>query len=184
MPASFSPFFRRRAVSLALAFLSASSPVAIAQQLQLIRSDRTAFVTYSTTVNTVGTVQTSLDLLHWSQAETSDQLVGQSAGGQTFSCAINIGTVPRLFFRLQLANAWNASLAWNSSAGPEAAGYCLHYGIASHTYNRHIDVGNATKAKVSLPLAARLCYFAVTAYNSAGIEGFPSKELKIRRANH
>jgi len=62
------------------------------------------------------------------------------------------------------------TLAWNPSDGALIAGYRLYTGLAPGMYLTMMDVGNATTATVS-PLASGVTYFfAVTAYDIAGLE--------------
>lgn len=62
------------------------------------------------------------------------------------------------------------TLAWNPSDGVLIAGYRLYAGLAPGVYSTMMDVGNATTATVA-PLASGVTYFfAVTAYDIAGLE--------------
>ncbi len=62
------------------------------------------------------------------------------------------------------------TLAWNPSDGVLIAGYRLYAGLAPGVYSTMMDVGNATTATVA-PLASGVTYFfAVTAYDLAGLE--------------
>jgi hypothetical protein len=72
--------------------------------------------------------------------------------------------------------AWNADLATaNSETNP--VGYKLYVGFASRSYNQATDVGNATSASFSQLTSGDTYYFAVTAYNAAGIESPYSNEV-------
>lgn len=64
----------------------------------------------------------------------------------------------------------NIRLAWNPLQSLAVAGYCLYSGSEQGVYNNKIDIGNNTTATVSGLQEGRTYYFAVTAYNSNGVE--------------
>jgi hypothetical protein len=69
------------------------------------------------------------------------------------------------------------TLAWNPSPSPGVVGYILYYGPASHAYTNMVTVGNATNVTIGIqPLSDY--FFAVTAYDSFGLESDFSEELK------
>jgi len=68
-------------------------------------------------------------------------------------------------------------LTWDD-AGPNVAGYRVHYGIASLDYPFVIDVGSATSCSLPPNLVFRTTYFfAVTAYSHFGVESDFSSEI-------
>jgi len=69
------------------------------------------------------------------------------------------------------------TLAWDPNQENDLAGYRLHYGSASGNYSQVIDVGNDNQHQVSGLAAGATYYFAVTAYDSQGLESDYSKEL-------
>src|SRR5437773_753713 len=69
--------------------------------------------------------------------------------------------------------AGDVNLAWNASTG--AAGYKVHFGTASGAYGTSVDVGTRTTYTVT-GLAAGTYYFAVTAYDSSGVQSGFSNE--------
>jgi hypothetical protein len=69
------------------------------------------------------------------------------------------------------------SLAWNPDADPATAGYILYSGPASGNYSSRTNVGMSTSATFGGLTAGMTNYFAVTAYNSAGVEGPLSSEI-------
>jgi len=71
----------------------------------------------------------------------------------------------------------SVSLAWDANAASDLAGYKLHYGTISHTYTQTIDVGNVTTTAVSGLQAGVTYFFAVTAYDSGGLESVFSNEV-------
>jgi hypothetical protein len=74
--------------------------------------------------------------------------------------------------------AWNADVPTGNSA-TNATGYRLHLGLASGVYTQSITVGNVTTYKVSNLTSGVKYYCAVTAYNSAGLDSPPSKEVSF-----
>lgn len=69
------------------------------------------------------------------------------------------------------------NLAWDGSADPEVAGYLLYYGMASRSYINPVNVGSATSCTVSGLFPGASYFFAVTAYNDAGVESGFSSEI-------
>ena len=74
---------------------------------------------------------------------------------------------------------WSANPPTGNSA-TTANGYRLHFGIASGIYTKTTNVGNTTTATVSNLTSGLTYYFAITAYNSAGLDGPPSKEVSYK----
>src|SRR5206468_3692217 len=62
---------------------------------------------------------------------------------------------------------------WDVSTG--AAGYKVHFGTASRVYGAPVDVGTRTTYTVT-GLAAGTYYFAVTAYDTSGVQSSFSNE--------
>jgi hypothetical protein len=82
-----------------------------------------------------------------------------------------------VFLAPGLANAASSvTLAWNTSSSTNVTGYNLHYGTASQSYNKTIDVGNATNTTISGLIDGTTYFFAATAYNAAGTESDFSNE--------
>ena len=75
------------------------------------------------------------------------------------------------------AFADSVTLIWNPSPGTNVAGYYVYYGGASRTYTNKSNVGNTTNATVSGILEGPTYFFALTAYNSDGLESDYSNEL-------
>src|SRR5947208_13308994 len=73
-----------------------------------------------------------------------------------------------------LSFAGDVNLAWDASTG--AAGYKVHFGTASRVYGTPVDVGASTTYTVT-GLAAGTYYFAVTAYDSSGVQSDFSNEV-------
>ena len=74
---------------------------------------------------------------------------------------------------------YNLTLAWsrNSSRTPAVSGYSVYYGTASKKYTGSIAVGNVTTHLVSGLTNGVTYFFAITAYNTNGLESGFSKEF-------
>jgi hypothetical protein len=82
------------------------------------------------------------------------------------------------------AHAAQATLSWvapttNVDGTPltDLAGYKIHYGTASGNYSSAINVGNTTTSAVSNLNDGATYYFAVTAYDTSGMESAYSNEV-------
>ncbi len=71
----------------------------------------------------------------------------------------------------------SVTLAWSPDTGTNIAGYKLYYGVASRTYTYTNNVGNVTNATVSSLTSGTVYYFAVTAYDTSGLESAYSAEV-------
>src|SRR5882724_10495746 len=80
---------------------------------------------------------------------------------------------------LQARAATSLTLAWDPSGGSGIAGYRLHYGTSSQSYSQTRDLGNTTTTTVSNLLLGQTYYFAVTDYNTAGVESIYSNEVSF-----
>ncbi len=69
------------------------------------------------------------------------------------------------------------SFSWSRNNEPNIAGYRIHYGVASHAYNTVRDVGNATTGTINNLSPGTTYYFALGAYNTAGLESELTAEL-------
>ncbi|MPZ20649.1 MAG: hypothetical protein GEV06_22475 [Luteitalea sp.] len=78
----------------------------------------------------------------------------------------------------QDAAAGSVTLEWHANGEPDIAGYRLVYGTQPGDYTLEIDVRNRTTFTVS-DLASGRYYFAVTAYNTAGMTSLPSGEMQV-----
>jgi hypothetical protein len=75
------------------------------------------------------------------------------------------------------AQASTVTLEWEPSPDPDVVGYRLYYGTASGNLSNLIDTGSFTRGTVSNLMAGVTYYFAVTAYDAAGLESLPSDEI-------
>jgi len=75
------------------------------------------------------------------------------------------------------------TLQWDPNTEPDVVGYKLHYGPESRTisangqYADEIDVGNLVISSLDTLSNSSTNFFAVTAYNSAGLESEFSNEV-------
>ena len=69
------------------------------------------------------------------------------------------------------------TLAWDASASPTVTGYRLYYGATSREYTNIVDVGDLTTATISNLVESTTYFFAVTAYDIAGLESDFSTEI-------
>ena len=76
----------------------------------------------------------------------------------------------------------NVSLAWNPPQGSTVAGYFLYCGPEAGLYTNRINIGNNTTTSVSGLREGQTYHFAVTAYNSAGIEKYSLQRYFIHHA--
>ncbi|HEV2437693.1 MAG TPA: fibronectin type III domain-containing protein [Verrucomicrobiae bacterium] len=83
-----------------------------------------------------------------------------------------------LFFCLSNAHGSQiVQLAWNPSQTSTVAGYFLYCVNENGMYTNKIDIGINTTASVSGLQEGQTYHFAVTAYNSAGVESAPSSAV-------
>ena len=76
-----------------------------------------------------------------------------------------------------VANAATLTLAWNPNPEPDIAGYVLYWGTQSGVYTSNSNVGNVTVQQVTGLADATFYYFAVRAYNTAGLMSAYSSEV-------
>ncbi len=74
------------------------------------------------------------------------------------------------------AFANSVTLSWDANTEADLAGYKVYYGTASRTYGAPITIGKVTTHTLS-GLPSGMVYFAVTAYNTAGLESGFSNEV-------
>ena len=109
---------------------------------------------------------------------------------------MNVFRIVSLIFLLFLSvdNGWalEVTLAWLPNTEPELAGYKVYYAADSPATpmigknavqgDAPIDVGNNTSAVISGLDSNRTYFFAVTAYNSSGIESSFSNIVSVPNA--
>ena len=84
-----------------------------------------------------------------------------------------------ILFCLPASNAHSAevTLAWDASTDSKTAGYKVHYGNSSRSYQAVIDVGKTPTCTISNLPAGTTYYFAATDYNASGAESAYSNEV-------
>jgi hypothetical protein len=90
---------------------------------------------------------------------------GSRAGSATHSFQVTPGAVTQ------------ATLEWDPNSEADLAGYKLHYGLASGSYDTTIDVGNQTTYTLTDLPVGETYYIAATAYNISGMESGYSNEV-------
>jgi len=98
-------------------------------------------------------------------------MASESAGTR----AVLLSLLSLLVFTIP-ALAGDVTLAWDPNTETDLAGYKLYIGTASRTYGPPILLGKVTTYTVT-NLAPGTYYFAVTAYNTAGLESGFSNEV-------
>src|SRR5690349_21646306 len=78
---------------------------------------------------------------------------------------------------LSVQSALGVTLAWDRNSEPDIAGYILHSGTNSGVYLNTVNVRNVTTNMVSGLTPGVTYYFAVTAYNTSGLESDFSNEI-------
>lgn len=71
----------------------------------------------------------------------------------------------------------SVTLAWDPNPESDLAGYIVYYGSASRNYTNAVNVGNITTNTVSGLVNGATYFFAVTAYNTNGLESDFSAEV-------
>jgi hypothetical protein len=80
------------------------------------------------------------------------------------------------FATAAFAETNSITLSWDANSEPDIAGYKLYWGTSSGVYDQSNDVSQTTASVPNLTVGVRY-YFAVTAYNKAGLESGYSEEL-------
>lgn len=75
----------------------------------------------------------------------------------------------------------SVTLAWDPNPETDLAGYIIYYGSANRNYTNAVNVGNITTNTVSGLVDGVTYYFAVTAYNTNGLESNFSNEVSYSR---
>lgn len=75
--------------------------------------------------------------------------------------------------------ARSAKLAWKPSKDADVAGYRVHYGTTRGKHDKLIDAASATSVAIPNLSDDSTYYFVVTAYNRAGLESEPSREMSV-----
>ncbi len=82
------------------------------------------------------------------------------------------------------ASAGTVRVAWNPNPEPDIAGYVLAWGVASGTYTDSVTVTAATATHEVASLAPGTYYFAVRAFNGAGMySGYSNQVVAVVTAS-
>lgn len=71
----------------------------------------------------------------------------------------------------------SVTLAWDANPETDIVGYIVYYGSASRNYTNAVNVGNVTTNMVIGLVDGVTYFFAVTAYNTNGLESDFSDEV-------
>src|SRR5262249_43308662 len=94
------------------------------------------------------------------------------------STAVALGSLSLLAGSLALGqNTQRVSLAWDAETDPTVVGYTVHWGTSSNSLTNTQPAGALNTATVSGLTTGITYYFAVTAYNAAGINSAYSNEV-------
>lgn len=93
----------------------------------------------------------------------------------TRGAQLSLGT--GLLLSLGTVSNTPVQLAWDSNPDPTVAGYRLYWGTASQSYSFVDDTGRATSAIVSNLVPGAVYFFAVTDYDTNGLESDFSPEV-------
>ena len=74
------------------------------------------------------------------------------------------------------------NLAWNANPETNIAGYKVHFGTSSGSYSQIIDVPGQTHVELPQLILGGTYYLAVSAYNTDGLEGPLSTEMRLSAA--
>jgi hypothetical protein len=75
------------------------------------------------------------------------------------------------------AAATSIAVSWTANPDPGIIGYNVYSGNASQSYTKTTDAGNTNSAIINDLAEGRTYYFAVTSYNTIGLESLPSPEM-------
>jgi uncharacterized protein YjdB len=71
------------------------------------------------------------------------------------------------------------TVEWDPNAEPGVVGYRVYSGTGSRDYDTFVEVTNFARATIQLPQHGERYYFAVTAFDAAGLESPFSEELSV-----
>lgn len=100
----------------------------------------------------------------------------RTAGRHTFRIVF-ASVLCLLWTTLAWGSVPSVTLAWNPSPANNIAGYRLYLGLFSHNYATMLDVGATTNASLSNLSPGTTYFFAVTAYDTNGLESPFSGEI-------
>jgi hypothetical protein len=90
---------------------------------------------------------------------------------------LRAGSANAVFTVAAVAPVSSVTLVWDANTETDIAGYKMYVGTASGTYAAPVDVGKVTTYCVTNLVSGTTYYFAVTAYNTSGMESPKSAEI-------
>ncbi len=78
---------------------------------------------------------------------------------------------------LGATKTYSVVLGWGANPDPTVAGYKIYTGGSTRNYTNVIMLGKVTSGKIPNIVPGQPYYFAVTAYNSNGLESVYSPEV-------
>jgi hypothetical protein len=138
-------------------------------------SNKPAWTTFNSATGQLSGTPSGADVGKFAGIQISASDGARSASLPAFAIAVSAPA----------AGASGVNLTWqapteNSDGTPltDLKGYKIHYGTQSQNYTGAISVSNPTLTTYLVSsLPAGKYYFAVTAYNAAGLESSPSDEI-------
>jgi hypothetical protein len=76
-----------------------------------------------------------------------------------------------------IAHAFKVTLEWDANQEPDIAGYKVYMGSQSRSYDATFNAGFATQQNIQPLEPGHVYYFAITAYDSNGLESAFSDEI-------
>jgi fibronectin type 3 domain-containing protein len=101
-------------------------------------------------------------------------------GGSTtvpVTLTVTSGSTSSLTSPSTSSSSSTASLTWSPDTSTNLAGYKVYVGTSSGVYSSSVNVGNVTTYAVTNLGIGTTYYFAVSAFNSSGIESGFSNEV-------
>ena len=80
-------------------------------------------------------------------------------------------------FSLGISDDATVGFGWSANTEPDLAGYRLYVGTLPGVYSGYVDAGRVTTCELRELIRGMTYYFALTAYNTAGVESNFSPEL-------
>lgn len=100
-------------------------------------------------------------------------------GGTLTACGEGSESAPGVTTTVGATGA-TATLAWDQVVDPNVQGYNVYYGTQSRSYSDSVNAGGSTMQTVANLDRGTTYYFAVTAYNTSGIESGYSEEVSAQ----
>jgi len=122
---------------------------------------------------------------HSAQVSVSVNPAGLATGSYTATVTINLANsrnseslqLPVTLTVMSATSNGTAQLSWDPSISTDVAGYKVYVGTASGNYSSSISVGIVTSYTVTNLGVGNTYYFAVTDYDSSGLESGLSNEV-------